>query len=472
MSKSGRFEMYEQLMAEANNALFGNVTLTPKNGLATYDPNDEESEDFLTSKEIVKMQQDQGKAEDGVVQLPKGPVEIEEDVHFKRYSKRREHRYTESELEAIRESCESTIVHDYSEYDNYHLSDEERARNDSLNELRMKLNGLTKMYRKIDKYIEAMRVVVEAWELLEKRDNFAQTREEFFKMVAEGKIYNNSILMPKMRGLDKFNMDLVIRYISNPELDPTDLVPAETKKPQDSWYEQFEDDEDEETEEEEMERLLSPDEVQYILDNIDNPPKIKVQDIKPRLIRGYDHRTITKKKKLRKKERFIADNLHPLLTKIQSNPANRNDGIGIPRTYLLTSSIFEPEKKQHDFWDDLYFDGSWTSKDDLFLYDMAVREEMLKQHPAGDRYGTYADRELKEFFRIMEQNGINVVELRRRMNMSEQQEKVRESKKVKRENRKIESNLLQRITKLNGDPKFKKLIAKAEKAIAEQIEEY
>ena len=134
--------------------------------------------------------------------------------------------------------------------------------------------------------------------------------------------------------------------------------------------------------------------------------------------------------------------------------------------------MFEPHKDEKDFWDDLYFDGSWTSKDDLFLYDMAVREEMLKQHPIGESYITNADRELQQFFRIMEENGVNVIELRRKMNMSEEKLKQDDIKKTRKDNKRIEAALIQRITKLNGDPKFKKLVAKAEKAINNDLENY
>jgi len=47
-----------------------------------------------------------------------------------------------------------------------------------------------------------------------------------------------------------------------------------------------------------------------------------------------------------------------------------------------------------------------------------------------------------------------------------------ERKKVAKQNKKTEAALLQRITKLNNNPKFKKLVTKAEKAINEQISQY
>lgn len=279
--------------------------------------------------------------------------------------------------------------------------------------------------------------------------------------------------MPKLKGIDKYDMDTIIKYISNPELDPKDLVPTKEEK-RDSWYDQFlkeESGEDYETEEEMMERLLSPEEVQYIIDNADNPPEFKVKDIKPKFIRGYDRRTFGKTKhKMNKKERYSADSIHDILNKIQSNPNNR--GSESNRSYLVTNSMFEPPKKEKDIWDDLRFDGSWADDDAVFLYDIAVREELMNQRVPGNAYVTYGDRELNNFFKVLEENGVNVIELRRKMNMSSDEMKAAETKKEKKENRKIESAILQRISKLNQSPKFKKMAAKAEKEINEQIKDY
>lgn len=430
----------------------------------------DEGEDFLTSKEIVKLKE-HPETNPGIV-LPDGPVEIEETFqHFKRYSTRREHKYTEKEMNEIRESCIHTIVHDFSEFDEYHMSDEERARHDSLQELGIKINSLKRIYRKVDQYIEAMRIVVEAWEILEKKENFLHTPDEFFSLVSSGRIYHNRILMPKLKGMNKYNIDTIIKYISNPELDPKDLVPTKESK-RDSWYDQFiEEEEDYETEEEMMERLLSPEEVQFIIDNADNPPAFQVRDIKPKYIRGYDRRSFGKpKKKMKKKERYTAESVHDILNKIQSNPDNR--GQEMNRSFLVTNSLFEPQKKEKDIWDNLRFDGSWADDDAVFLYDLAVREELMKEHIPGNAYVTFADREVSKFFKILEENGVNVIELRRKMNMTDDSLKAQTTKKERKENKKRESAILQRISKLNESPKFKKLAAKAEEDINNQLKDY
>ena len=434
---------------------------------------DEDGEDFITSKEIVKAHKDGTISDDDLKKIAGGPVEIEEDVHFVRYTKRREHKYTEEELATIRNGCKNTIVHDYSISDRYHISDEERAKNDSLAELSMKLGGLKKIYRKVDQYVYAMRVVVEAWEILEKKENFLHDSDEFYKLVSSGNIYHSAIMMPQLKGMSKYNIDMIIKYISNPELDPEDLLTEDEIKKRDPFYDDEWYDDDDESEEEMMERLMSPEEIQFILDYEDNPPMMKVHDVKRKYIKGYDRRDFSMKKlkkKFSKNERIFIKSLHPMLKKIQSNSKNHSNEY--TRSWFVMNSLFEQPEKEKDIWDDLYFDGSWTSKDDLFIYDLAVNEAMLNERPSNEKYMSYGDKELQQFFRIMEENGMNVVELRRRMNMSEEHEKATELKKTKKENKKIEAALINRITKLNGDPKFKKIVAKAEKQINEDMRRY
>ena len=433
----------------------------------------DDSESFMTSKEIVENKEKLEKQ--GVsINIPIESPDIEEEVHFKRYTKKKAHKYTEAEMTAIRESCVATIVHDYGEHDIYHMSDEERRKNDMLADLSMKLAGVKRAYRRVDQYVEAMRIVVEAWELLEK-NNYVHTKDEFFEMVAEGTIVSNRIIMPKLKKADQYNMDTIIKYISNPELDASDLMPK-TEKVRDCWYDQF-DDIDEETADEMTQRLLSPEEVQYILDHDDNPEELVTKDIKRKYIKGYDNRNqiisrrnSDKKKKINKNEKEIIQDTHDILNKIQSNPANRMNE-DCSRSYMLTHSMFEIPKKEKSMWDDLYFTGSWTNKNDLFLYDLITEEERLKQHPPREVYVTYGDKELSNFFRIMEANGVSTLELQRRMNATPEDIKTTEAKQIKKENKKIESELIQRITKLNNSPKFKKIVAKAEKALNKPYED-
>lgn len=481
----------------------------------------DETEDFFTSKELVKnkelLEAQFGK------NAPVGNVEIEEDVHFKRYTVKREHKYTQTEMERMRKECECSIVHDYGDYDIYHISDEERQRNDLLSDIGSKLGKLKHSYRQVDQYIEAMRIVVQAWEILAK-NNYVHTDEEFFNLVSEGKIVSGRIVMPKLKKMDNYNIDLIIKYISNPELDPKDLLPAK-KKADVSDFEFYDKDEteadynddgvlfnyyydqrleeiennpelkkkflDEEGREDKykmyndarsyaqdkldeinMERLLSPDEALYLYNNLDNPPAVPVVDIKRKLIKNYDRRRLSAgKKKGSKKKRYAMESLHGILNMIQSNPDNREE-TQYSKSYMLTHGMFDLDKPEKDIWEDMRFDGSWADDDQVLLYDLAVREELMKQRPDNERFMTYGDKELVNFFAILEQHGVNTVDLRRKMDCQSTTKSDIESKEQKKENKKIEAQLIHRITELNNNKKFKKIVSKAEEDLNKQFEDY
>ena len=464
------FERFSKLIEEGGYDSGMGVYSGAKYTRNRFIENDEDGETFITSKEIVQAQQ--ANEDDPSSSIAARPDHYEEELHFKRYTKVREHKYTEKEMEQIRESCRCCLVHDYSEHDVYHISDEERAQIDSLNEIAIKLSKLKSTYRQVDQYVEAMRVVVEAWELIAKKENFVHSDEEFWEMVSDGRIYHNRIIMPKLKGIDKYNKDLLIQYISNPDLDPKDLI-SQSQQEQKAWYEWDEEEEDDETEEESMKRLLSPQEAEYILTHEDNPEEMIVKPLKRKEIKGYDRqgfRSFRKspKKKMSKKKKYLQDNLFDILKKIQNNPLNRGSDFQFNRSMLLTTSMFEAPKKIKDPFDDIRFDGDWTNKNDVFLYDIAMREKELEQYVPGNSSMTYGDAEIADLFQMMSEEGMNVVDLRRRMNISSGLDEKSVIRKQKKRNKRTESLLLQRIVKLNRNPKFKKLISKAEDEMAKE----
>lgn len=451
-------EMYNELInnSDYNNAIYPTAY------------NDDDDDDFMTSKEIVKSKNEINK-KFGISTDSIGDGVIEEEIHFKRYTKRREYKYTEKEMEDIRRSCERTIVHDYGENDRYHWTNEERASNDMLSELSMKLSSLKRTYNKVDQYIYAMRVVLQAWEMLEEKGNFMHTKDEFFKMVAEGRIVSNQIVMPRLKKMDKYNIELIIEYISNPELDPSDLVPEPIKSDYDDWY-----DEEEEDIEAKMTRLLSPEEFEYINSHQDNLPEMEVASIKKKYLKGYNRRSYNvmgkkNKKKGNKTDRYIQEGLHELLHKIQ---VSQRPTYGYTATSSIIDDMFDVGKKKKSFWDDLYFTGSWASKKDNELLDLIINEEMMKETIPGSGYVTYGDKELSDFFKILEENGVNTVDLRRKMNCSPESISKSTAKKEKKKNKEMEARIVQRITKLNHSDKFKKLVSKAEASLNKQYEEY
>lgn len=467
--------IYKQLLDSESLFSDSSSYISNKN-IFSYD-DDDDSEDFLTSNEI-DPKYDKKEKHLGLVGTSNG--DIEEDTYFKRFKTNYEHKYTTKELDKMKESCIGTIVHDYSENDIYHMSDEYRKENDMLNEMSVKLHTLKGTYRKVDAWIEAMRIVVQAWELLESKGNYIHTKKEFFEMVASGNIVSNRIIMPKLKKMNNYDIDILIKYISNPELDPTDLLPIVQPSIEDEWYRSFDDDYEEgESEEEKMKRLLSHEEVEYILNYRDNPEEYKVKNIKPKMIRGYDKKSFNsshKKKKYKNKreklKEYHREQLHDILNKIQNDPNNRPDG-NYNYSFMVANSMFEPEKRKKNFFDDIKFDGSWTNEDDLFLYDLVLREEMLKQHPARSKYLTFADQELQQFFKLLEDNGVNTIDIRRKMDVpTDGGSKSIEEKASKKENKKMESIIIQRITKLNESQKFKKLVTKAENALNKQFDEY
>lgn len=197
------------------------------------------------------------------------------------------------------------------------------------------------------------------------------------------------------------------------------------------------------------------------------------------MIKDYDKRSVfsyrkknknRKKKKDDKKKKYVIENLHDILNKIQMNSSTNKS---VTRSYMLTHNMFNYEQKEETVWDSIpYFDGSWADENAAILYDINLREELLNLRPEGNRYSSYGDLELHNFFRILEDNGINVVELRTKINGSQEYNENKELKERKKENKKIENAIIQRITNLNSNPKFKKLVNKAEKALNKQIENY
>jgi len=425
----------------------------------------DEEEGFISSEDIVKMKHPPERVDGEIITERVDDKEMEEVFHYHRYNVGKEHVYTEQELEEIKKSCMNTLVHDYSMNDEYHLTDEERMKNDNLKELSVKLAKLKTIYRQVDQYIVAMRTVMEAWKILEEKENVLFSEPEFYKMIREGKISHPRVPLPKLKNMDKYNLDLIITYISNPELDPEDLVPKQQPK-----YDPWAEDEDDETEEDKMNRLLDDNELQFIIDNADNPPEFEVLPMKEKYIRGYKKTLFSKKKKKGSKvDRRIQKDVHALLNKIQSDPNNFR-GSGSTRSYLMTNDLFTPKEKDDSFWDDVRFHGDWSNKYDVELYNILERLKLSELPCPGKSYTSYADQEVNKFFMIMEANGINTIELRQKLSKGIYINDVVESNKRK-ENKKLEARIVQRITKLNNNSKFKKLVAKAEKGLANSDED-
>ena len=528
-------DLYASLLANADNALFedGNVDDVLSFRNRNNDPDEEET--FIDSEDLVKEQEKYKKELEAIGKDPVDDGIYEEDINFVRHRVVHEHKYSEQEMEEIRKSCIKTYVHDYSDTDIYHMSDEERARDDMLAELSLKLATIKRVYRRVDQYIEAMRTVMQAWEMLEK-NNYIHSKDEFYKLVGEGKIVSNRIVMPKLKKANEYSMDKIMLYISNPELDPRDLLPNKYDEEDENWYYQAIDEAESLTDEqrknlinelpedekifmeshmddtipltpedieyindneellvvitpsqrqeirdyEETTRLLSPEEMQFITDHINTDPhasskdkfvdlpKMMFEEINLKKIKGYDNgfkRAKKVKKKKNAKKQYARESLSDILLRIQ-NHESRNSFF--TRSFLVSNSMFEHEVKRKNPIDDIYFDGSWVNDDDLFLYNLVMKDAELDEYVEGSSYTTRADKLKNDFYNTLEANGFNTIDLRRRLDdvqkTTTEDDIITNSKK----NKKMESRILQRIIKLNNNPKFKKLVAKAEEALAKE----
>lgn len=368
-----------------------------------------------------------------------GPVPIEENLHFKRYAKKRVHKYTPEEMAQIEKEAQNTIVNDYGSNDFYHISDEERKKNDLLAEISLKLATVKSVYRRFDEYIEAMRIVYKAWEILSEK-NYVHSKKEFFKLVAEGRIVSSRIMIPQLKNLKKYDMDLIVRYVSNPELDVSIFKPEEEEILSDETFE------------EEEERLLSDDEKELVekIENEEPFEEIPVHTLKPKLMNRYLH------PKKGKKVSYTQEVFNQLMNEVRTDYNQGNQ-------FLFSSAMFEEEEKS--IYDRVPFKGSWKNDEDVFLYNARLEEAHFDEKV--NRYRTYGDEYLENFFDELERNGIDTIELRKNMRI---ERKISNQKVSSKELKQTEKQILQRIIKLNQDKKFVQMATKAEDKLLQYME--
>lgn len=370
-----------------------------------------------------------------------GPIPIEETLHFKRYAKKQKHIYTKAEMSKIEEEAKNTIVNDYGSNDFYHISDEDRKKNDMLAEISLKLATIKSVYRRFDEYIEAMRIVYKAWEILSEK-NYIHSKKEFFKLVAEGRIISSRIMIPQLKNIKKYDMDLIVRYVSNPQLDLSAFKPDPTED------ELFED----ESYEEETDRLLSDDEkiLSKKIESKEITDLIEADTMKSKYMKNYLHP---------KKGKKISYHQEVFNQIMDENRINFNQG-----TQFLTSAAFEEDKKL-DIFERVPFKGSWKNDEDVFIYNALLEEAMMDEKI--NRYRTYNDEYIDKFFDELERNDIDVIELRKTLRTQQEfRNKAITNKELKQE----EKQILQRIIKLNQDKKFIQMAQKAEDKIDKYLE--
>lgn len=130
----------------------------------------------------------------------------------------------DEEIEKLREIYSHSIVQDFE--DDYHLSRDEKEKLERKFDKLYKLKRVKKKVRKIDKYIEILRLCFDAL------DEYAETNgvyepEEFKKKFLKGEIYINGLMIPKLQGKDrkKYNWDYIYReFIEKRDKDPSILL--------------------------------------------------------------------------------------------------------------------------------------------------------------------------------------------------------------------------------------------------------
>ena len=433
-----------------------------------YNPHpDEEMEMLKTTDEI---EREKAAVEDKLGIKPRGmkPADIEESLHFTRVAgERRFHKYTDEEMEEIRNGCLTVYVHDYGEHDYYHMSEEDRDRLDPLAPIRHKLGGLRRVYRQVDQYVKAMRIVYEAWGMLAE-GNPLHTREEFFELVGKGKIVSQRLVTPKLKGFDKYNADVIMQYISDTELDPEDLIPNENTL-EDQYYRSSYDPE------EAMSIMLDPDELNHIIayeGGFAEPSTIYSETLSRKLLRRYDdslnskwaiNLTSKKKKKKKKKDKtreHIQEITSGMLKKIQAESYQKT----YTYTFGLTENFFAVDNRP-TILDGPLFEGSWANDDHVRLLGIATNEDHMAEAVPGVSYLTNNDQHLQQFFKSMENHGVNTLDLRRRIGNDPDDYVKKHQEATKKDNKKLETRIVDRIKKLSEDPKFAKLVKKSEKAL-------
>lgn len=424
---------------------------------------DAEMELFVTSEDKareakLREERDQRDHRPGAYRQP------EESVYFRFTDKSRVRKYTDEEMARFREGARRVIVHDYGESDFYHLTDEERERNDQLASISLKLGNLKRIYRSVDKYIEAMRVVYQAWSILAE-NNLLHTREEFFEYVAKGIIVSNRILTPKLKGITGYNEELLLQYVSNPTLDPKDLLPKQIPDLDDYYYA------DVEEQKFEMDCLLSPSEIEYVVRHDELPDEeriiLPVKPIKRKFLKAYDDQQGLGKRKrkrgMKKVDRDLQPDMTAILKRLVKSDADRNPYAAMSSFNSLTD-IFDASKRK-SVWDQVPYAGSWQDDEEVELYELAISEELMREPVPGGGGITEGDQANQIFYRTMESMGISIVDWRRNSIGGDGTYLREKNRRSRKQNRKLERRIISRLGEMQSDPKFKKLIKRSEKSL-------
>ena len=444
------YNMYLDLIQSSSeqNLNFSRPKSLYDNDRRIFEP-DEEIETFFTEEE---MYNEKNGIKDNKDEIKFNPVtgEIEETVYFHRRKKVTVKKYTEKELSNMREECKYTLIHDFAENDIYHVSDEERLKNDELAEIAIKIKGLRKGYRKVEQYIEAMRVAYQAWEILAKKYSLIYSRKDFFEGLSSGELSYDGFAVPTLRGIKNYNPKILAEYIQNVDLDPMELVKVDPRE-----FVELPWDNDPEEYDNNHERLLSVKELNDIEEchsgNLTSTISISKMDKKyiPNFDYVYNKKRI---KKLNKKDKLIADSIKTVYKSIQGNNVMFGNFMRYDDTYDKQQS------NKSSNVESIRYSGSWQNDTKVQIFENIVHEEFLDDFPIQQKYQTFRDLEMSNLFGKMEEAGINVKEIRENISQPSSSEKKQTIKKERQENKRIERSIVSRVIAMNNNPKFKSIV--------------
>ena len=131
---------------------------------------------------------------------------------------------SEARLEDIkRQYSMGVVVNNYG--DDYHISEEQRQKNNQYYEVYKPLKRAKRKYRKIDEWIKVMRQYMAAIKVIAE-NNSRYTPDQFMKKYSEGKIKIYGLTFPKYVGKDKkdINWEYIWTEFIGTNRDPSELI--------------------------------------------------------------------------------------------------------------------------------------------------------------------------------------------------------------------------------------------------------
>lgn len=356
----------------------------------------------------------------------------------RRERKIREVYIPEEELKELREMYSCVVVQDFE--DEYHMSrkDREALRERYAKFFKLKQN-YTKKIRKLDKYIEACRIVLQIVNDTAE-SNGIMDPDEFRAKTLKGEIRINGLQIPKYvgRGKKSINWDYVMEFILDPSLDPKILM-------KDTLHDVEDLEEDHSLTESEIESLVEK--AVNNKDNLDKPGMVNEED------NNASFASVMTKKD-QKLIRSVCPGYEKVIKQInrRNSDHRRNNMMVWELDHDDIKWIEEYDKKQNKkrYGGAPEFSGDITNDADVEAY-LFQMEEYERETEMVEYHGSYVSREdydeLK-FKEVLERNGYNL----RNLYGNKEREKKR-LEETKRNRKKIKSlkKMLAQIQEQNSE---------------------